>query len=439
MSELLDLAQRVVRQAQALGAQEVVASVGKSISTTITRRDGKVEQATESTSRGLSFSVLVDNRFSSHGTSDLRPDAISEFIKQAIAATRILEQDPERALPEAPLCGRGATAAALDVLDSAYNARSAEARATDAELLEQTAEKANIPSVISRSSQVADGCSQTARVDSNGFSDTHEDAWFMWGAEATFQEGGKRPEVSSYFGARYLTDLPEPQKIAQQLEDRARERAGSKPIDSGSYPLILLNRATGKLLGAFGGPLAGSALHEQRSCLAGKLGSRVGSAKFTLLDDPTIPRGLASRPWDGEGLIARPFPVVSEGVLDSYYINVYYGRKLGMKPTTGGRSNWVIPPGDQSWEAIAKAYPKAILVDGFLGGNSNATSGDFSFGIRGALIEHGVRTQAISEMNVSGNLTDIFEKLVEIANDPYRYSSVVSPTLVFEDVRFSGT
>ncbi|MBW1878520.1 MAG: TldD/PmbA family protein [Deltaproteobacteria bacterium] len=440
MSQLLNLAQSVVKDSLAEGADEASVSVSHASYTTLVRRGGKVEQATQSTTRGLVVSLLVEDRYSSHSTSDLRPEALRTFLRRALNATGYLEQDPDRRLPDAALCGRGATAEQLDQRDPSWDARKAEDRADLAETVERLMAENEPDGVISSASYVADGASESAWVMSNGFSDEHRGAWFSVGGEMTLLDtDGRRPEASAYYGSRYLSDIPAPEEVALEVVTRAKERLGSRAIASGTYPMLLQNRSVSRILGALGGPLSGSALHHGRSCLTGRLGERLGSPLFTLLDDPTIARGLGSRPWDGDGLVAVPRAIFEEGVLKSYYINVYYGRRLGVDPTTGSLSNWVVPPGDQSVEDLAKALPKAILVNGFLGGNSNGVTGDFSFGVRGVLLEYGEPVQSLSEMNVSGNLLTIFDRLGAIADDPWPYSSVRSPTLLFDDVQFSGS
>jgi PmbA protein len=203
--------------------------------------------------------------------------------------------------------------------------------------------------------------------------------------------------------------------------------------------MLLENHAVGRILGVLAGPLAGSELHQGRSFFAGKLGTSIASPALTILDDPFIPRGLGSRPFDGEGLRAKAFPVVEGGVLRTYYINTYYGRKLGMEPTTGGRSNWVVPAGERSVAEITRDLPQCIVVTGFLGGNSNSLTGDFSFGVQGLLLERGEVVQHLSEMNVSGNLGDFFHRFAEPANDTWTWSAMRSPSLLFEGVDFSGT
>lgn len=439
MSELLELADRVSRRLLDLGADETTVVASQGTHTSLIRRDGRIEQATEATTRGLVVSLLAAERYSSSSTSDLRPEALEAFLKRCVESTRYLEPDPDRALPPAELCGRGAHAEQLDQDDPTWYTRTAEDRTADAIALEQAFEARRDSAVISAATTVTDGQAEVARVMSNGFSDTNRGAWFAVGAEVTLREGDKRPEAAASFGARYLSDLPSHGEVAEETLRRARERLGAGPIPSGNYPLVLLNRTAARLLGILGGAISGSALHHGRSFLQDKLGEPIASELLTIVDDPTIPRGLGSRPWDGDGLVARPRTIVEGGVLRSYDLNVYYARKLGMEPTSGGRSNWVVTPGEQSWQDICRAWPKAILVTSFLGGNSNSSTGDFSFGIRGVLLEHGEPSRSLSEMNVSDNTLGLFKRLVAVADDPWPWSSVRSPTLIFDDVPFSGS
>jgi PmbA protein len=118
---------------------------------------------------------------------------------------------------------------------------------------------------------------------------------------------------------------------------------------------------------------------------------------------------------------------------------VYHARKLGRPPTAAGRATGWCTPGERSWVDAVRAAPRAILVTGFLGGNSNGLTGDFSLGVRGRLLEHGEPTATLAEMNVSGNLKTFFRQLIAVGDDPWRWSSMRAPTLVFDDVAFSGT
>jgi PmbA protein len=438
---LLEIARSVVAEAHRLGAAETSVSVSRSTDVSLTRRAGKLEQAQQATSLGVSLSLLVDDRFSVHATSDLRPAALDVFLERAISATRVLEPEPERRQADVALCGRGANEEQLDCFDVGWEALTAEQRRAHAERLEACVDA--LPTrdrVLSATVHVGDSISETVRVMSNGFEGVHRATGFGHGAEMTLSDAdGRRPEGYAFYSTLHAGDLPSPEHVAAECWRRTAERLGSGPIASGRYPMLLDAPAVGRILGVLGGPLSGSELHQKRSFLLGKQGERIAAAGLTILDDPFVPRGLGSRPWDGDGLVAKPMHVLRDGVLENYYINTYYARKLGMPVTTGGRSNWVVPPGTRSVSELASGLDRAILVTGFLGGNSNGLTGDFSFGVQGVLLERGVPVKNLSEMNVSGNIADVLGRFAEGATDVWTFGGTRSPTLLFEDVSFSGT
>ena len=155
MSELLQLAEHAVKRARALGADQVTASVSAGSHVTIQRRGGKVEQATEATTRGLVVSVLCDDRFTSNSTSDLRPEALDAFLKRCVDAASFLEPDPDRALPDPAQCGRGVSEAQLDQDDPAWAQQTADVRSHQAEALEQAIEALHEDDVISSASYLS--------------------------------------------------------------------------------------------------------------------------------------------------------------------------------------------------------------------------------------------------------------------------------------------
>ncbi len=122
---------------------------------------------------------------------------------------------------------------------------------------------------------------------------------------------------------------------------------------------------------------------------------------------------------DGYWIAARTFTLIEAGKLRNYDVDNYYAHKLGWKPTTGGSSNLVIQPGQRSLSELEKDVQKGILVTQWLGGNANSTTGDFSLGVAGWLIEKGERTLPVSEMNISGNYRELLLNLAEVGNVPY--------------------
>jgi PmbA protein len=186
------------------------------------------------------------------------------------------------------------------------------------------------------------------------------------------------------------------------------------------------------------GPISASALQQKRSFLEGKLGQEIGSPLLDLRDEPFVKRGFGSRLYDGEGIAAKPFPIFERGALRSYYVDTYYGRKLGMRPTTGRMSNHAWTLGTRPLGELLAQVGDGVLATGFLGGNSNGTTGDFSLGVKGFRIRGGAIAEPVGEMNLSGNQLELWKRLSAVGNDPYPYSSLRTPTLVFEGVQLAG-
>ncbi len=437
--DLVEIARRAVDIARAAGAHEAAASASRGVSVELSQREGQLEQATESRSSSLGIRLLVDDRYSSHGTSDMRPEAVEVFIRRAVAATRLLEPDPDRALPPAHACGV-APGIELDSYSEAQEAlESSQRRRQVADFETAVLALKDRGSLRSTTAYIGDSRSVAALVFSNGFEGHSRSTSFGFGTTITLEDAdGKLPEASTGYSASHAEELPTISAVADEAWQRALRRIGSGPVPSGRYPMLLENRAVGRLLGVLLSPMSGSALHYGRSCLDGKLGERVAASGLELIDDPHIPRGAGSRLFDADGFPSRRRVLVSSGVLQCYLLNQYFARKLGSEPTTGGTSNLLIPPGPRSPELIAAGLPRAIRVESFLGGNANSTTGDFSFGIRGTLLEHGEPTRSVSEMNIAGNLFELYERYAEAASDVHRYGTSRVPSVLFDDIQFSG-
>ncbi len=439
MTDLSAVVDHAITTARSLGAQEVKARTSRVSHVELSQRDGRIEKTSEARTQGLSLSLLVDDRFSSHSTSDLRPEAVWAFLARAIEATRTLETDPDRRMAARERMG-SLDLASLDLFDPSYGSRSPAARREWVAELEGTVLARGRDDLVSTTAHVWEVTGEGYVGFSNGFGAATASTSFGLGSELTLKEpGGKLPEADAFFSARHFGDLPTVQEVADELWERADQnlQAGSAP--SGRYPLLLANRSVGRILGAALGPLSGRAIWQGRSIWSDRLGDRIASEKLSIHDDPTIARSSGSSPFDGDGFEARPRPILEDGLLSTFFVDLYHSRKLECEPTTGGTSNVVIAPGPRSVAEIAATLPRAIRVTSFLGGNTSSASGDFSFGIRGQLLEHGEPVQNVSEMNVSGNIQELLGQFSEAASDVWTWSAMRVPTLVFDGVQFSGT
>ncbi|MCB9707021.1 MAG: TldD/PmbA family protein [Myxococcales bacterium] len=435
-SELLKAASAAVEIATKAGANDAWASVSRDRSVSHGFRDGKLEKVSESTSRGLGISIYVDGRYSSHSTTDLRADRLRSFIEEAVALTKALQPDPFRKIPE-PELFEGRPTLDLQRLDPALAGVTAEKRLEWCGELDEHAH--GDERVISAESGVFSGESAGASVSSNGFSGEWEGGYIGMSASATVREDAdKRPEGSYFVYDRFVDGLPKAGAVADEALARALARLGSTKGPTGKATMVVDAQAAVSLLARLMGPASAASIQQGRSFWAGKLGERLFGEKLTITDDPLIPRGLASRHFDGEGISAKAMPLIDRGVIRNYYVDTYYGRKLGMAPTSGSPSNRVVSLGKRSLAELLKAAGKGIYVTSWLGGNADPTTGDFSLGLRGHLIEKGKIGAPVGEMNVTGNLAELFGHLTMLGNDPYPYSSIRAPSLVFEGVNFSG-
>ncbi len=429
VAEVLELAKKA-------GAREAWANVGRSREVETLLRDGEVEKVQESTSRALNLELWVENRYASHRTTDLRPDALSQFVADAVALTRALQPDPDRRIPD-PTLFAGRSSANLDLEDSSVPKIDAALRESWCRTMDQAAR--GHERVISASSSASHSEHEGAAASTNGFSGTWRSTVVSLSADVTVRdEGDRRPEGSMWAVARHIGDLPDVGGIGGRALEEGLARIGSQKLPSLKGILVVDPRAAGRLISALLGGADGRSVQQSRSVWAKKAGQKLFPEWLSLTDDPLLPRGLGSRLFDGEGIAARPMPLIAAGSLQNLYVDNTYGRKLGRPPTTGGPSNRVLGLGKRPLAAILPDVGDGIYLTSWLGGNSDATTGDFSFGIRGHRLVGGRIGEPVGEMNITGNLIDLFGRLVEAGNDPWRSSSTLVPTLVFDGVRVGG-
>jgi PmbA protein len=436
-NEKVEIADWTMQETIKAGANEVSATVSNRRTVEVEFRNDKLEKLSESTQNSLTLEIYSDYRYSNHTTNDLRRDSLQKFISEAVAATKYLSKDEYRGLPDAKYYPKK-TENNLKILDVSHQKVETSDRIKMAREIEDAAMEVS-NQIISSTAGYGDVYYETTKVHSNGFAGESQGTIFYAGAEVTVKDGESgRPEDWYYANTRFHEDLPTPDYLGKEAAKRALRKVGQKKINSGQYTMIVENRSGNRLLSVLQQAMSGRALQQKSSFLEGKLGQQITSEKLTMIDNPFIEKGLGSRNFDDEGLSAEKRVMIEEGVLNNYYIDNYYGKKLGMAPTTGSGSNILFKLGARSAEKIIGDMKMGIIVTGFIGGNSNSTTGDFSFGVVGLLVKNGEIVQPINEMNISGNALEFWKNLVEMGNDPYPYSSQYIPTMMFEGVQFSG-
>jgi len=437
---LMQLVENALILAKRQGAAAARASVWRMRESGVEWRDGKLDRLRESVHKGLSISLFVDGRYSSHTTSDLRPEAMELFVAESVAMTKVLQPDPHRKLPPLERCQERFEGDLLlldrdnlGVIDGAAQKK----QAMELERAMRQAEGADL--ILSATGAMRVYHTMSAMRDSQGTKGERESSVFARSASATVRgEGDRKPSGGDYAATHHYAELPSMDLMGKEAVRRALAGIGETPWKSGKYPCIIENRVADRLLGGLLGPLGGNSLQQKRSYMSGKLGEKVGSILLHIDDDPLLPKGAASRTYDYEGMSTRRRPIFEKGVLRTYLLDTYYAYKLGWEPTVGETSNLVFPKGKQDLAGLLRTMGRGILVTGFSGGNSNAATGDFSIGIRGHWVESGRIVKPVAEMNLAGNHLTFWQALAELGSDPYPYRGARTPSMRFHEVQFSG-
>ncbi|NSW93120.1 MAG: TldD/PmbA family protein [Bacteroidales bacterium] len=433
--EKYSLADMVIEHALKSGANQAAVSVYDNRSTDIEIRNQNIDSLKESNQSGLSVEVYVDKKYSAHSTNRLKKEELFRFVEEAIAATRYLAEDEFRSLPEPDLYYKGGGPDLNNFDPSIDSVDPAKKIFLARQVLDEAYGKDE--RIISVSSYYSDSVSNQVKVASNGFRGDNQNSNVSVVAEVSVATDTGRPSDYWYESSLFMDKL----KVAgtgEKALQRTLKKINPRKIATGKYTVIIENRVASRIAQPIYQALLGSSLYQKQSFLAGKQNSLITSPILTVVDDPLIPGGPGSRLFDDEGLAAVKRPVIEKGILRNYFIDTYYGRKLGMKPTSGSSSNIVFSPGKRTPEEMIKSVKKGIFITGFIGGNCNGSTGDFSYGFEGFYIEDGNLAYPVNEMNISGNMNKFWFTLAELGNDIRENETLRIPSLMFENADLSG-
>ncbi len=433
--EKYSLAKWAMNHALESGAQQVSVAISNSKSNSVEVRDKKIDKLEQAIQSSLSIRLFVDGKYSAHSTNRMKKKDLARFIDEAIEGTKYLSEDKFRTLPESGMYYKGG-GKLLETLDSGFDKIDPQEKINLAFAIEKEV-LGKDEKVISVSASYYDGLNERVMITSNGFEGDTANSYFGLNASVSVKSDDSRPEA--YWGeSAIFFDKLKKENIGKIAMKRAMNKIGQEKLASGRMAMVVENRQVGRIFGPLISALSGSAIQQKNSFLIDKIGEKVVSEKLTLTDDPFIVGGRGSRLFDGEGLATKKRTIFDKGILKTYYLDTYYGKKLEMQPNGGGTSNLVFETGPKNIDGLIASVKKGILVTGFNGGNSNGTTGDFSYGIEGFLIEDGKLTKPVSEMNITGNMKDLWSDIGEIGNDVNKNSSWLTPSILFENVDFSG-
>jgi PmbA protein len=446
-NHLLDLARDVVNQARAAGAtdSECTIAEGEEFSANVRMRE--VENLKEAGSRGAGLRILIGKKTGASYTSDLSSEGIAHMVKSAVELADITSDDPHAGLPEPEELGSlpgdlglySDDVAGLDTALKIETARRAEEAALSADPRIFNSEGASFDNHVGRH----------IFANSRGFAGEYRASYCSLSTSPVARDGESMERDYWYTLARGFPGLDSPEEVGRIAAQRALRRLNAVKVDTQKAPVVFEPRTARTLLDNIFEAVHGMSIYRHESFLAGKLGQKVAVDALTVMDDGTLPGLFGTSPFDDEGVASRRTVVIERGVLKSYLLNTYAGRKLGMKTTgnaarglTGnagiGHGNFFIEKGVQTPERIIAGIPNGFYVTELMGFGVNIVTGDYSRGAAGLWIRNGELAYAVSEVTIAGNLNDMLMGLEAIGSDLEFRGSVASPTLKIGEMTIGG-
>ena len=434
-----------VRKGGATEADVVIAD-GENLSVQV--RLGSVDRLSKAREKRLGLRVFVGKRSACTSTSDFSPDSIEQLVAQTCTLAKAVVEDPVSGLPSADQMAKEQLD--LDLYDGTK-------LDTDRQIeLAKRAEKAAL-SADERitNSEGADFDSSAGRVvlaNSHGFLGEYRSSSFSMAVSpiATDPATGSMQRDAWYAVQRKFGKLDSPEVVGLEAARRTVRRLGARKVDTTRVPIVFDQEMAGSLLSNLCGAISGYSLYKGASFLTGQLGNPLAPEFVTVCDDGRMVGGLGSRPFDGEGLPTRKNMIVEKGILTSYLLDTYSGKKLGL-PSTGnasrsvgespsvGPTNFYLVPGTKSAEEIIATVKCGLYVTELIGFGINMVTGDYSRGAAGFWIENGELAYPVEEITIAGNLKHMFKDIEIVGSDLVFRGRIASPTLKIAEMMVAGS
>jgi PmbA protein len=444
----LDAAQEraaaLIDRARRLGADAADAVYLADGSESVSVRLGKLEDVERSESEHIGLRVFVGSRSASIGSSDLGDAALDELAARAVAMARAAPEDPYAGLAPEDRLLHGALPA-LD-LEEPGEPSPAALRAL-AEAAEDAARA--VPGVTnSEGGSASAGRGLVALATSHGFAGSYGGTSRGISASVIAGEGAGMQRDYGWRSARYGADLPSAEDIGTLAGTRAVARLNPGRLKSGTMPVVFDPRVGGTLIGHLSGAIAGSAIARRSSFLLDRLEEQLFDSGVVITDNPLRPRGLRSKPFDGEGLPTAARQLVEGGRLTGWLMDSASARQLGLAPTghaARGASgapgvsvtNLHLAAGSATPAALMEDIADGVYVTELIGHGVNGVTGDYSRGASGFRIVNGQIAGPVAEFTIAGNLLDMFRALTP-ANDLEWHRAINVPTIRVDGMTIAG-
>ena len=440
--------QDLLRSARSRGATGGDALLVDSTSFDTQVRLGDVETVQNSHQKRLGLRLFFGRRSATTSTSDFSPASLRQLLDDSCALAQAMAADEHAGLPEPEEVA--ATVADLALCDDSLQQLAPAERIAMARDAEKAALDYDSRITNSEGGSYDSSQGEVTYVNSHGFVGHYRASLASLSVSSIASDAGGMQSGSWFTAGRRLDALQAPEALGREAARRTLRRLGARRVPTQKVPVVFEASVAGGLLNHLFSAVSGSAIYRAASFLTDCIGERIAPETVTVVDDGTLPGAPGSKPFDGEGLPCRRTVVVENGVLLTYLLDTYTGRKLGMRSTGNaarsagdapsvGPTNFFMEPGAATPEEIIASVPSGLYVTSLIGFGVNPVTGDYSRGASGLWIEGGELTFAVEEITIAGNLRRMLADVEMIGNDLDRRRRVMAPTLKIREMTIAGS
>ncbi|HXX84977.1 MAG TPA: metalloprotease PmbA [Casimicrobiaceae bacterium] len=412
---LTDIADRVLREAKGGGASAAETEISQAFGQSVTVRKGEVETIAYNRDKGIGVTVYVGARRGHASTADFSEEAIRDTVDKALTIARYTADDPCAGLADPARLARAW--ADLDL----YHPwdLSVEAAIELGRECEDAALAVDRRITNSEGATVSVHEAQFVYANTHGFSGGYASSRHGIYCAVIGEEDGSMERDDWYTSARTPSDLEPAREVGAKAGERALRRLGARKLATMQCPVIYEAPVATGLIGHFVNAVSGGSLYRKSSFLLDSLGTQVFAPHITIREEPHVPRGQASAPFDEEGVATQPREVVRDGFVEGYFLGSYSARKLGLASTAnaGGNHNLIVSHGEHNLQGLLGRMDRGLLVTELLGQGVNPVTGDYSRGAAGYWIEGGRVIHPVEEITIAGNLRQMYRDIIEVGND----------------------
>jgi PmbA protein len=448
MRDYRNLAAELVAALKKQGADAADVYIVSSVGFNTTVRLGKIERLQQSTSKGLGLRVIKNGAMANTFTTDFAEKAVQDLARETMEIVKISNADKNNGLAPKELLG--VYEGKLMMFDESLGKLSPEKKIEMAKAAEDAGLKFDKRITNGRGTSWNDSRSQITLANSDGFVGQYQTTGASISVNLLAEENGVKQTSGWFTFGRYFNKLASPKEVGEEAARRTIAKLGGRKVKSQVVPVVVAPEVASGFVSSIFGAAAGGNIYRRQSFLVDKIGQEIGSPLVTIVDDATLADGVASRPFDGEGVKTSQLTILDKGVLKTYVCDSYSARRLNMKPTGNasrgyqstpgvGGTNLYLKNGATDPKDIVKSVKNGLYLREFFGSGVNSVTGDFSQGASGFWIENGELTYPVQEITVAGNFMKALKNVQAVGNDlSFRAGSTASPTLLVSELTVGG-